>query len=58
MYATGAAFGYRSNVFFTQVRDSLNRATNTLRMQAERTYLIGFECCHLAAHTVLGVPTE
>ena len=58
IYATGAAFGYRSNVYFTQVRDSLNRATNTLRMQAERTYLIGFECCHLAAHIVLGVPTE
>jgi hypothetical protein len=58
IYATGAAFGYRSNVYFTQVRDSLNRATNSLRMQAERTYLIGFECCHLAAHIVLGVPTE
>ena len=58
IYATGAAFGYRSNVYFTQVRDSLDRATNTLRMQAERTYLIGFECCLLAAHIVLGVPTE
>ncbi|WP_327592449.1 hypothetical protein [Streptomyces chartreusis] len=58
MYATGAAWGYRSNVDFTQVRDSLNRASNTLRMQAERTYLIGFECCHLAAHFALGVPTE
>lgn len=58
IYATGAAFGYRSNVYFTQVRDSLDRSTNTLRMQAERTYLIGFECCLLAAHIVLGVPTE
>lgn len=58
IYATGAAWGYRSNVYFTQVRDSLNRATNTLRMQAERSYLIGFECCLLAAHIVLGVPTE
>lgn len=58
MYATGAAFGYRSDVYFTQVRDSLDRATNTLRMQAERTYLLGFECCLLAAHIVLGVPTE
>jgi hypothetical protein len=58
IYATGAAWGYRSAVYFTQVRDSLNRTTNTLRMQAERTYLLGFECCHLAAHIVLGVPTE
>lgn len=58
IYATGAVFGYRSNVYFTQVRDSLDRSTNTLRMQAERNYLIGFECCLLAAHIVLGVPTE
>lgn len=58
IYATGAVFGYRSDVYFTQVRDSLNRSTNTLRMQAERTYLIGFECCLLAAHIALGVPTE
>lgn len=58
VYATGAAFGYRSDVFFTQVRDSLDRSSNTLRMQAERTYLIGFECCLLAAHIALGVPTS
>jgi hypothetical protein len=58
IYATGAAWGYRGDVYFTQVRDSLDRASNTLRMQAERTYLIGFECCLLAAHIVLGVPTD
>ena len=58
IYATGPAFGYRSDVFFTQVRDSLDRSTNTLSMQAERTYLIGFECCLIAAHIALGVPTE
>jgi len=58
VYATGAAWGYRSEVFLTQVRDSLDRSTNTLRMQAERNYLLGFECCLLAAHITLGVPTE
>jgi len=58
IYATGAAFGYRSDVFFTDVRDSLDRSANTLSMIAERTYVIGFECCLLAAHIVLGVPTE
>jgi len=58
IYATGAAWGYRSDVYFTQVRDSLDRSSNTLRMQAERTYLISFECCLLAAHIALGVPTE
>lgn len=58
IYATGAAWGHRSDVYFSQVRDSLNRSSNTLQMLAERTYLIGFECCLLAAHIVLGVPTE
>lgn len=56
IYATGAAFGYRSDVFFTNVRDSLDRAENTVRMLAERTYVIGFECCLIAAHITLGVP--
>ena len=58
IYATGAVFGYRSDVFFTNVRDSLDRAENTVRMIAERTYVLGFECCLLAAHIVLGVPTS
>jgi hypothetical protein len=58
IYATGAAFGYRSDVFFTDVRDSLDRSANTLSMIAERTYVLGFTCCLLAAHIVLGVPTE
>lgn len=58
IYATGAAFGYRSDVFVTPVRESLDRTSNTVRMLAERTYVIGFECCLLAAHIVLGVPTE
>lgn len=58
IYATGAAWGYRSDPYVSQLPDSLDRTSNTLRMQAERTYLVGFECCLLAAHIVLGVPTE
>ncbi len=58
IYATGAAWGYRSDPYVSRLRDSLDRTSNTIRMLAERTYLIGFECCHLAAHIVLGVPTE
>lgn len=58
IYATGAAWGYRSDPYVSRLRDSLDRSSNTLRMLAERTYLIAFECCHLAAHIVLGVPTE
>ena len=58
IYATGAAWGYRSDPYVSRLRDSLDRTSNTIRMLAERTYLIGFECCLLAAHIVLGVPTE
>lgn len=58
IYATGAAWAYRSDVYVSRLRDSLDRSSNTIRMLAERTYLIGFECCHLAAHIALGVPTE
>lgn len=58
IYATGAAWGYRSDPYVSQLPDSLDRTSNTLRMQAERTYVIGFSCCLLAAHIVLGVPTE
>ncbi len=58
IYATGAAWGYRSDPYVSRLRDSLDRTSNTIRMLAERTYLLGFECCHLAAHIALGVPTE
>lgn len=57
IYATGAGWGYRSDVYVSRLRDSLDRSSNTIRMLAERTYTIGFECCLLAAHIVLGVPT-
>lgn len=58
VYATGATWGYRSDVYVSRLRDSLNRSSNTISMLAERTYVIAFECCLLAAHIVLGVPTE
>jgi hypothetical protein len=58
IYATGAAWGYRSDPYVSRLRDSLDRTSNTIRMLAERTYLLGFECCLLAAHITLGVPTD
>lgn len=57
IYATGALFGYRSDVDFHSSRQSIDRAENTMRMLAERTYVLAFECCLLAAHVTLGVPT-
>jgi hypothetical protein len=56
IYATGALFGYQGDVRFHSPRDSIDRAANTLRMIAERTYVLGFECCLIAAHIQLGVP--
>lgn len=58
IYATGAAFGYRSEVMMQRpAPDSFDRIENTYKMIAERAYVIGFECCHLAARLTLGVPT-
>lgn len=56
IYATGQVFGWRSDVFFTRSRESIDRAENTMKMIAERTYVLGFECCLLAANVALGVP--
>lgn len=57
IYATGPVFAYRSDVFATRVPDSFDRAENTVKMIAERTYVIGYSCCLLAALINIGVPT-
>lgn len=57
IYATGAVFGLRSEVFAPPFPQNFDRAENTVRYLASRTYLFGFECCHLAALVTLGVPT-
>lgn len=49
MYATGAMMIYRSVVRVFRPRDSIERDTNTVRAIAEITYVIGWDCCHLAA---------
>lgn len=57
IYATGAVFGFRSEVFVPPFPQNFDRAENTVRYLASRTYLFGFECCHIAALVNLGVPT-
>ena len=57
VYATGAMIGYRSDVRFFTPRESFDRAENTMRMIAERTYLLASECCTQAALITLGTPT-
>ncbi len=57
VYATGPVWAYRSDVFHTRRNESFDRAEDTVKMIAERTYVIGFSCCLLAALMDLGVPT-
>lgn len=53
IYATGMPFIYRSVTRVFRPRDSIERATNTLYTIAELTYVIGWDCCHLAAQVTL-----
>lgn len=57
IYATGAVFGFRSDVFVPPFPQNFDRAENTVKYLASRTYLFGFECCHIGALVNLGVPT-
>lgn len=57
LYATGALFGYRSDVTVREFPGTFDRSNNTVRKQASRAYLFGWECAHLAAPMTLGVPT-
>lgn len=63
MYATGAMFIYRSPAQVIPIypdrsssrgTNSFDRAENTLRAIAERTYVIGWDCCHLAVNVTTG----
>lgn len=57
LYATGAVFMYRSDVKIPSDKvSSINRTTNTREMIAERTYVLGWDCCHHAVLVDLGVP--
>lgn len=59
IYATGAVFGYRATVpVITKAADGFDRIENTYRMIAERVYVIGFDCCHLATLVQVGVPVS
>lgn len=56
IYGTGAMFGYRSPIDIpTQFFQSFDRSNNTVRMIAQRTYLLGWDCCLVAAQMNLGV---
>lgn len=58
IYATGAVFGFRSDVVVREMPGTFDRAKNTVKRQAFRTYLFGFECCLIGALVNLGVTTN
>jgi hypothetical protein len=47
MYATGEVFYRRGDVVQPTDRESFDRARNTMKALAERTYVIGWDCCVL-----------
>jgi hypothetical protein len=49
IYMTGQVFGYRSAIEAFNFRDSFDRTENTVKLIAERTYVLGFDCCCLYA---------
>jgi hypothetical protein len=54
LYATGRPFIYRGPPRSFPLRDSIDRANNTVQMLAERVFLVGWDCCHFAAPLTLG----
>jgi hypothetical protein len=58
IYATGAVFGYTGDVRVTDQTSSINRSENTVTRIAERTHVLGWDCCHAGAVLTLGVATS
>lgn len=57
LYATGAVFYLRGDVrILPTMPGSLDRSNNTIEQIAERTYVLGWDCCHVAAQAKYGVP--
>jgi len=54
IYATGTVFYYRSQITVTNQIDSFDRNVNTVQALAERQYVLGWDCCHLAIPMYLG----
>lgn len=54
VYATGAVFYYRGDIQVMDPSDSFDRTINTVEAMAERTYLFGWDCCHLAIPIYVG----
>lgn len=62
IYGTGPVFAYRgmepgpdgNMTDEYKISEWLDRSENTMKVIAERTYLLGFDCCHFAVNVSLG----
>lgn len=55
MYATGPVFGWRGPIRVLGDRTQrFDRTTNSTKTIVERTYTLGFDCCHLAVQVSTG----
>jgi hypothetical protein len=57
LYATGAVFCLRSDITIrASDTQSFDKQKNTIKMIAERRYVLGWDCCHFAVQAGLGAP--
>lgn len=54
IYATGSVFYYRGEINVMDPVETFDRSVNTVEAMAERTYLFGWDCCHLAIPVYIG----
>lgn len=54
IYLTGQVFAYRSLAEEFDFKESFDRSENTALMIAERTYVLGWDCCHYAVPVSVG----
>ncbi len=54
VYATGIPIIYRSDIYVTPPVSTLDRSSNSVTPIAERTFVVGWECCHVGVQIALG----
>jgi len=54
IYATGQIFAYRTAPEAFDFKTTVDRAENTVKTIVERTYVLGWDCCHFAVPVSVG----
>ena len=54
VYITGQVFAYRSAPEAFDFRTTVDRSKNTVKTIVERTYVLGWDCCHFAVPVSVG----